>query len=124
VIADTIGNRQHTKGEKMIKNALTCMTAIAASAVLLSAGVARANPATPMEVVESSVVQLCGAISATPTKAGVMQGLTRLQERGLDSADGALAILIAIGHVCPQHEDLVMNTLGTVAAEAGCSKPT
>ena len=108
----------------MIKKALTCTTAIAASAMLLSADVAQANPATPMAVVESSAVQLCGTISATPTKAGVMEGLTRLQNRGLDSADGALAILIAIHHVCPQHEDLVMNTMGALAGEEGCTKPT
>jgi hypothetical protein len=108
----------------MIKKALTSATAIAASAVLLSAGVAQANPATPMPVIESSAVHLCGVISATPTNAGVMQGLTGLQNRGLDSADGTLAILIAIGHVCPQHEDLVMNTLSTVAAAEGCTKPT
>jgi hypothetical protein len=104
--------------------ALRCATAVGASTVLLSAGVAQANPATPMAVVESSAAQLCGAISATPTKAGVMEGLTKLQNRGLDAADGALAILIAIHHECPQHEDLVMNTIGVLAAEEGCTKPT
>ncbi|MBB5167013.1 hypothetical protein [Mycobacterium sp. AZCC_0083] len=108
----------------MIKKTLTCATAIAASAILLSANVAQANPATPMAVVESSAAQLCSAISAAPTKAGVAQGLTRLQNQGLDSADGALAILIAIGHVCPQHEDLVMNTMAAFAGQEGCTKPT
>ena len=108
----------------MIKKALTCATAIAASAIMLSANVAQANPATPMAVVELSAAHLCSAISAAPTKAGVTQGLTRLQNRGLDSADRALAILIAIGHVCPQHEDLVMNIVAGFAVEEGCRKPT
>jgi hypothetical protein len=108
----------------MIKNTLLRATAIASSAALLSAAVAQANPATPMPVVESSVVQLCGAITANPTKVGVMEGMMRLQNRGLDEEDGALAILIAIHHVCPQHEDLVMNTMGALAGEEGCTKPT
>jgi hypothetical protein len=99
----------------MIKKTLLYATAIAASAMLLSAHVAQANPATPMSVIESSAVQLCGA---------VMEGMTTLQNRGLGEADGALAILIAIHHDCPQYEDLVMNTMGALAGEEACTKPT
>jgi len=108
----------------MIKKTLLYATTIAASAMLLSAHVAQANPATPMSVIESSAVQLCGAVSAKPTKTGVMEGMTTLQNRGLDEADGALAILIAIHHDCPQYEDLVMNTMGALAGEESCTKPT
>ena len=107
----------------MIKNRLLCATAIGASAVLASSTVAQANPATPMPVIESSAAQLCGAITRNPTKAGVMDGLTSLQSRGLDEVDGALVVLTAIHHICPQHEALMMGIMGPMAAEEVCTKP-
>jgi hypothetical protein len=89
VFAATMRERHHTrKGKAMIKNTLSCAAAIGASSGVLSSPVAQANPATPMPVIESSATQLCGAINRNPPKAGVMDGLTSLQNRGLDKADG------------------------------------
>jgi hypothetical protein len=108
----------------MIKNAIVCAATIGASTVLLSAAVAQANPATPMPVIEASAAQLCGAIKGNPTEGGVMDGLNSLQNRGLDDADGALILLTAIHHVCPQHEGLMMDILGPIAAEEVCTERT
>ena len=108
----------------MIKKMSIRAAAIGASLVLASSAVAQANPATPMTAIESSAAQLCGAITRNPTKAGVMDGLTSLQNRGLDETDGALVILTAIHHVCPQHEALMMGIMGPMAAEEVCTKPT
>jgi len=125
VIADTMEEQTaHTKGETMIKRAFTCATALAASALLLSADVAHANPATPMPVIESSAAQLCAAITRNPTKSGVMNGMNSLQNRGLDEADGALVLITAIHHVCPQHEAVMMNIMGPMAADELCTKPS
>ena len=93
----------------MIKNTLLCAAAICASAVLVSSGAAQANPATPMPPIESSAAQLCGAINVNPTDGGVM--------------GGALVIITAIHHVCPQHEGLLMGVVDPIAAEELCAKP-
>ena len=37
--------------------------------------------------------------------------------------DGALVLITAIHHVCPQHEALVMGIMGSVAAEEICARP-
>jgi hypothetical protein len=99
-----------------------CAAAIGASAVLTSSAVAQANPATPMPMIESSAAQLCGAINGDPTKDGLIDGLNSLQNKGLDEQDGALVLITAIHHVCPQHETLMMGTVGSLAAEEVCSR--
>jgi hypothetical protein len=108
----------------MIKKVAICAAAIGASAVLASSAVAQANPATPMPAIESSAAQLCGVINGNPTPDGVFEGLNSLENRGLDEMDGALVLMIAIHHGCPQHETLVMDTMHPIAAEELCSKPS
>jgi len=108
----------------MIKNRLLCAAAIGASALLASSAVAQGNPATPMPVIESSAAQLCEAMNGNPTTDGVVDGLSSLQNRGLDETDGALVTLTAIHHVCPQHEELMMGLMGPMAAEEVCTEQT
>ena len=108
----------------MIKKAVICAAVIGASAVWTSSAVAQANPATPMPAIESSAAQLCGAINGNPTTDGVIDGLNSLENKGLDEMDGALVLMIAIHHGCPQHEALVMDTMDPIAAEELCSKPS
>ncbi len=108
----------------MIKKAVLCAAVIGVSAMLTSSAVAQANPATPMPVIESSAAQLCGAINGNPTKDGVIDGMNSLDNRGLDQLDGALVLITAIHHVCPQHEALIMGVMGPMAAEEICSKPS
>jgi hypothetical protein len=106
----------------MIKKVAICAAAIGASAVLASSAVAQANPTTPMPAIESSAAQLCEVINGNPTTDGVFEGLNSLQNKGLDEMDGALVLMIAIHHGCPQHETLVMDTMNPIAAEEICSK--
>ena len=49
--------------------------------------------------------------------------MASLQNRGLDEMDGALVLITAVHHVCPQHEPLVMGTMSPLAAEDLCDKP-
>jgi hypothetical protein len=86
-------------------------------------GVAQANPATPLPVIESSAAQLCGAINANPTPEGVDAGMNGLGGNGLDQIDGALVLITAIHHVCPQHQELIMNVMSPAAAQELCGKP-
>ena len=51
-----------------------------------------------------------------------MEGMNSLDNRGLDQMDGALVLITAIHHVCPQHEALMMGIMGSAAAEELCSK--
>ena len=108
----------------MIKKTILCAAVIGASAVLTSSAVAQANPATPLTVIESSAAQLCGAIDGNPTEGGVIDGMHSLDNRGLDQTDGALVLITAIHHVCPQHEALMMRVMDPIAAEGICNKPT
>jgi hypothetical protein len=124
---DDLDDAEHsaqTKGIAVIKKTVLCAALIGATAVLTSSAVAQANPATPMPVIESSAAQLCGAINGNPTKDGVMDGMNSLDNRGLDQVDGALVLITAIHHVCPQHEALMMGIMGPMAAEELCSKPS
>ena len=77
----------------------------------------------PPPVIESSAAQLCSAINGNPTESGVFEGMASLQNRGLDEMDGALVLITAVHHVCPQHEPLVMGTMSPLAAEELCDKP-
>ena len=104
----------------MIKKAAICAAVIGASAVLTSSAVAQANPATPMQVIESSAAQLCEVINGNPTADGVIDGLNSMQ--GLDDMDGALVLMTAMHHGCPQHETLVTDTMNPIAAEEICAK--
>ena len=117
------GDSTQTKGIAVIKKTILCAGVIGASAVLTSSAVAQANPATPSTVIESSAAQLCEAINGNPTEGGVMDGMNSLDNRGLDQTDGALVLITAIHHVCPQHEALMMGIMGSAAAQELCSKP-
>jgi hypothetical protein len=108
----------------MSKRPILFAAAIGVSAVLTSSAVAHANPATPMPVIESSAAQLCSAINGNPTEGGVIDGMSSLDNRGIDEIDGALALITAIHHVCPQHEALIMGVVNPIAAEELCSKPS
>ena len=105
-----------------MKKTVRYAAAIAASAVLTTSAVAQANPATPMPMIESSAAQLCGAINGNPTKDGVIDGVNSLDNRGLDDLDGALVLITAIHHVCPQHEVLMMSVLDPIAVDQICNK--
>jgi hypothetical protein len=120
---DDAEHSAQTKGIAVIKKTVLCAALIGATAVLTSSAVAQANPATPMPVIESSAAQLCGAINGNPTKDGVMDGMNSLDNRGLDQVDGALVLITAIHHVCPQHQALMMRVLDPIAAEEICNKP-
>ncbi|MGA5466425.1 hypothetical protein [Mycobacterium sp. NPDC050041] len=102
---------------------IACTAAIGAVAILAGSTVAHANPATPMPVIESSAQQLCGAINADPTEDGVFAGMAGLDDGRLDDMDGALVLMTAVHHVCPQHEELMMSVIDPMAAEEICGKP-
>jgi hypothetical protein len=106
-----------------MKKTVLCAAIIGASAVLTSSAVATANPATPMQTIDSSAAQLCGAINDRPTEAGVIAGFNSLENRGLDEVDGALVLITAIHHVCPQHQALMMRVIDPIAADEICNKP-
>ena len=105
----------------MINKSLMCATA-ASCLVLTRSAVAQANPPTPMPVIESAAVQLC-AINANPSEAGVVDGFDAMFGRGFDDVDGALVMITAIHHACPQHEELIVNVMDPIAAEELCTKP-
>jgi hypothetical protein len=106
-----------------MKKTILYAAVIGASAVLTGSATAHANPATPMPAIESSAAQLCGAINDNPTEGGVIDGMNSLDNRGLDQTDGALVLITAIHHVCPQHQALMMRVLDPIAAEEICNKP-
>ena len=106
----------------MIKKSLMCISA-ATLVVLASSAVAQANPATPMPAIESAAVQLCGAINANPSEGGVINGFDAMFGRGFDDMDGALVMITAIHHACPQHQELIMNVMNPIAAEELCTEP-
>jgi hypothetical protein len=123
---DELDDAEHsaqTKGVAVIKKTVLCAAVIGASAVLSSSAVAQANPATPMPVIESSAAQLCGVINGNPTPDGVIHGISSLENREFDEIDGALVLITAIHHVCPQHEALMMGAMEPIATEELCSKP-
>jgi hypothetical protein len=121
---DQTVNLLHGINERIVvmKKSVRYAAAIAASAVLTTSAVAQANPATPMPMIEASAAQLCGAINGNATKGGVIDGLNGLQNRGLDDLDGALVLITAIHHVCPQHEVLMMSVLDPIAVDEICNK--
>jgi hypothetical protein len=106
-----------------MKKTVLFAAVIGASAVLTGSAVAQANPATPMSAIESSAAQLCGAMNGNPTE-GVIAGMNSLDNNGLDEVDGALVLITAIHHVCPQHQALMMRVMDPIAAEEICNKPT
>ena len=54
-----------------------------------------------MPVIESAAVQLCDAINANPSEAGVVDGFDAMFGRGVDDVDSALVMITAIHHACP-----------------------
>lgn len=116
-------NDCEVKGIAVNKKILLCATVVGVGTLLTSSAVAQANPATPMPVIDSSAAQLCGAINDDPSDDGVLDGMNSLQDKGLDEMDGALVLITAIHHVCPQHEDLLMGVMNPIAAEELCAKP-
>ena len=107
-----------------MKKTILYAAVIGASAVLTASAAAHADPATPMPAIESSAAQLCGAIDRNPTEDGVFAGMNSLDNSGLDAMDGALVLITAIHHVCPQHEALMTRVMDPIAAEEICNKPT
>ena len=101
-----------------------CAAAIVASAVLASSAVAQGNPATPMATIESSAAQLCAYVNDDPTENGVVEGLSSLGNRSLDEMDAQLVVITALHHVCPQHQELVMNSMIPFAEEEICTERT
>ena len=108
----------------MIRQSVLAAAVIGASAVLTASAAAHANPATPMSTIDSSAAQLCGAIDRNPTENGVIAGMNSLDHNGLDEMDGALVLITAIHHVCPQHQPLMMRVMDPIATEEICNKPT
>lgn len=116
-------NDCEVKGTAVNKKMLLCATVIGVGTLLTSPAAAQADPTTPMPVIDSSAAQLCGAINDDPSDDGVLEGMNSLQDKGLDEMDGALVLITAIHHVCPQHEDLLMGVMDPIAAEELCTKP-
>jgi hypothetical protein len=108
----------------MIKKTFIRAVAIVASAMLASSAVAQANPVRSMTVIDDSAAQLCTYINANPTENGVVHGLMSLRSRRLDEMDAQLVVVTALHHVCPQYEDLVMNSMASIAAEELCTEPS
>jgi hypothetical protein len=108
----------------VIRQTVLAAAVIGASAVLTASAAAHANPATPMSTIDSSAAQLCGAIDRNPTESGVIAGMHSLDNNGLDEMDGALVLITAIHHVCPQHQPLMMRVMDPIATEEICNKPT
>jgi hypothetical protein len=121
---DDADQSAQTKGNAMSKRTVLFAAVIGVSAVLTSSAVAQANPGTPMPVIESSAAQLCNGINGNPTEGGVIDAMSSLENRGLDEIDGAMVLITAIHHVCPQHEALMMDVVNPIAAEELCSKPS
>lgn len=107
-----------------MKKAALYAAVVGATAVLTGSAVAQANPATPMSTIESSAAQLCGAMNSNPTEDGVIAGVNSLENRGLDEVDGALVLITAMHHVCPQHQALMMRVMDPIAAKEICNKTT
>ena len=107
----------------MSKSITACACALAIAANLAISAVAQANPATPMHVIDESAAQLCGSVDRDPDEDGVVDGMKSLAGRGLDEMDGALVLVTAMHHACPQHEDLLMGVMEPVAAEELCGRP-
>ncbi len=107
----------------MYKNLVACASTLALATMMVSAPVTQANPTTPMRVIEESAVQLCGSVDRNPDENGVIDGMNSLAGRGLDEMDGALVLIIAMHHGCPQHEDLMMGLIEPAAAEELCGRP-
>jgi hypothetical protein len=107
-----------------MKKTILYAAVIGASAVLIGSAVAQANPATPVSAIESSAAQLCEAMNRDPTEYGVIAGVNSLENRGLDEMDGALVLITAMHHVCPQHEALMIGVMDPIAAQEICNKPT
>jgi hypothetical protein len=105
-----------------MKKILVHAAAIGASVLLTSSAVAQANPATPMSTIESSAAQVCGFINRNPTEEGVIDGMNSLINSTLDEMDGALVLLTAVHHVCPQRQALVWSVLDPMAADELCNK--
>jgi hypothetical protein len=106
----------------VIKKTVLFAAVVGVSAALSSSAVALGNPATPMPAIESSAAQLCAAINANPTADGMIDGVNGLVDRGFDEMDGALVLITAMHHVCPQHEQLMISVMDPVAAEELCGK--
>lgn len=106
----------------MSAKSVVCTVILATSAALPTAAVAQANPATPMPVIESSAAQLCGYIDRDPSKEGVMAGMGSLGNRGFDEIDGAMVLITAVHHVCPEYKPLIDSIVDPIAAEEICGK--
>jgi hypothetical protein len=108
----------------MRRNTIFRAAVVGACALLATSALGHADPSTPMPAIESSAAQLCSGIDAHPTPGGIVDGMAGLDNRGLDEIDGALVLITAIHHVCPQHEALVMGVMDGVVAEEVCTEPT
>ena len=108
----------------MIARSIVTVSILAAYSMPFNSPAAHANPATPMPVIESSAVQLCTAIDRNPNQLGVRTGLRGLEDRGFDDLDGALILLTAVHHVCPQYKDLVDATMERALGDQKCTKET
>lgn len=106
----------------MIKRTMIA-AAVAALAVNSGTAIAQANPATPMPVIDATASELCGAIDADPTEGGVIDAVNDVDSRGLDEMDGAMVMITAMHHVCPQHQELMWRVIDPVAAQELCTKP-
>lgn len=107
----------------MYRNVAAGISTLAITGVLVSSAVAQADPATPMSVIEESAVQLCASVDRSPDADGVIEGIGAVAVgQGLDEIDGALILLVAVHHACPQHEDLLMGVMEPIAADELCGR--
>ena len=93
--------------------------ALAVSAVLAassaSAGADLVQP-TPQEVT-TTAMQVCFILDRDPSPGGVIAGFEDLGNRGYAELPGAYIMYHSIIYICPQHEQLVSNTLDQLLPE-------
>jgi hypothetical protein len=83
---------------------------------------AQADPArpTPAEVT-SSAEQICGTVNQDPDSDGVIRAIASLGPNGYTDLAGAYVVFHAIIYTCPQHGELVMDTMNSVVSSPdGC----
>jgi len=95
------------------------------AALVLSCGVASANPATPIPVIDDNARILCDTVNQNPTQGGVIAGVDLISLGPLDALDVAYVLITAVHHTCPQHERLIMGVVEEFAypdGTEGCRK--
>jgi hypothetical protein len=94
--------------------------ALGTGALLTSSAVAHASPMQPTpDEVGTNAVQICGFLNQDPTDNGVIIAGDNLGSKGFSGPATAYILFHAIIYTCPQHEQLVFDTIAATMPE-GC----